>query len=184
MDESGDLLVKVESGFRVELPAERAIDADGWLAPLAGFGVKSVDFLCFSPEHGDGLLAFIEFKTSMPAPDGMAKRPGALSESCRAIVEKVERTAGVILARRAGRMLGVGIEGPGWMTPEVCRGRWQVILVVTGARPEWLEPVRNQLRETLRPLARSVGLEVEPKVLNGALAERSGLGRAPVAAMA
>ncbi len=183
MDESGDLLVKVESGFRVELPAERAIDADGWLAPLAGFGVKSVDFLCFSLDHG-GLLSFIEFKTSMPAPDGMTQTRGALSESCRAIVEKVERTAGVILARRAGRMLGVGIEVPGWMTPEVCRGRWQVILVVTGARHEWLEPVRNQLRETLRPLARSVGLEVEPKVLNSALAERFGLGRVPVDAEA
>ena len=177
MTRTGPTLSKIESGFHVALPAEHAVDADDWLSTLASHGVKSVDFLLHTASGGAShRLQFIEFKSSMPAPDGQAQSPGALKERCQEIVGKVERTAGAILALSAGRSLGA-VSLTQWMTPEVCRGHWQVVLVVTGARREWLEPVRNQLRESLRAVARALGLDVDPKVVDAAMAEKLGLGR-------
>lgn len=171
---SAALLEKLESGFAVALPADRSLDCDAWMAPIASDGIKSVDFLVRAPRDG---LWFVEFKTSMPRPDGQARDPGALRRRCDEVVEKVTRTALALLGTAIGRTIHAAISHPAWLRADDRRGRWRVVLVVTRAERAWLEPVRNALREALRPLARTVGIELEPKVLDADLAERMGLGR-------
>lgn len=119
---------------------------------------------------------FIEAKTSMPQPDGQSMTPGALRKRCDEVVDKLGRTAEVILSLLAGRSPHPDITLPVWWQPTDSAATWKLVLVVTGADVRWLDGMRNVLRESLRPLARAMAMDVEPMVINAAMAQKLGLG--------
>lgn len=165
---------KVESGFSFELPEDgAALDGDLWLDPLAEHGIKSVDFI----QRRKAQIWLIEAKSSMPQPDGQSQTPGALSARCAEIVDKATRTVQVLLALLAGRSVHPEIVLPEWWDESDRMGEWTVVLVVTKAQAQWLDGMRNVLRESLRPLARTAAISLEPKVINAEMAQRMGLGR-------
>jgi hypothetical protein len=135
--------------------------------------LKSVDFLMARPE---GALWFVEAKSSSPrAPERLAVW---LAELC----EKVARTAAALLSVAIGRPLGHGLDvlqtDESWLLTHAV-APWEVVLVIPTHEKAWLAPLRDALRDALRPLGRSFGIRVEPKVLNAELAWKLGLGPRP-----
>lgn len=155
---------KSESGFDFWLRAGEELDADAW---FAGSGLKSVDFLV---GRADGALWFVEAKSSSP------RAPERLSDWLGELCEKVARTAAVLLSLSAGRALTANLGASEPWVLDCASSRWEVVLVIPNHDRDWLPNLRDALRAALRPLARSFGIDLEPRVLNRDLAQRLGLG--------
>ena len=152
------------------------------MAPLSGRGSKSVDFLIRRSRDSEQVLWLLEAKASSPHPGGVGEddsRADRFHQWISELVEKFTHTAEVLLAVEARTPRHALNASPDGFDQADLGARWVAVVVVPKHRPEWLPPIRDRLRKDLRAVGSRLGLEVEPMVLNGALAARLNLGDLP-----
>lgn len=174
-----DRLVKVESGMTFDLDGDAAVDADTWMAVLAGRGAPSCDFVLLrggGESSGAGELWFIEAKSSSPNPGGVGG-PEAFGAWCDELCRKVLHTAATYASWRMGRWPEPELPGlPPALSgaPPTCT--WRMVVVLPNHPDAALAPVRDAIRKAFQTSYRHVfRLEGEPKVLNRGLAVSLGL---------
>ena len=116
-------------------------------------GVKIAEFLLLHTDIGrPAMLWVVEAKSSSPRP----KNDPDFGQFIMEIREKWINALSLVLASRLGRHRQAGTDLPGsFKTFDLSRFDVRFVLVINGHRKDWLPPIQDALRKSLRPVVRT-----------------------------